>query len=186
MAKIFDDRLNRESRGLRVVRLVIITAAVMHFTLAALSGYRAFVQVSALGIRVPSDTVGPGSIIETEVVTSGRNPVTLVIEAIQGGRVSRLTEQQLPENRNRFYDPRSLRATVRTRITALPAGLTPGTILLRARATGRSQFLRIPPPTIAARPVTLVSHAVAEPQPSESEDSDTLCIAARVGLPCRL
>jgi hypothetical protein len=179
----FDKRLERESRALRLVRWTIIGAAALHFSLALVSGYRAWVQVTSLRIETSDETLGPGSSISVEAVTSGRNPVTISLNAIQGGTFRTLASVTVPENHNRFYDPRTQRQRFVIVMTPdLLGTLEEGPVLLQARGLGRSQFLRVPPPMIVQREAA-ISRTQAVPLDVAQSD-DTMCIAAKIGFPC--
>ncbi|MBA3657914.1 MAG: hypothetical protein H0W69_11245 [Gemmatimonadaceae bacterium] len=184
MKKLFDEKLARESRGLRMVRQSILAVAAVHFALAAMSGYRAWVQVQDLRIHLADEILGPGSRIEVDVKTSGRNPVTVALEAVQGKSVLALASVIAPDNGNGFYDPRSQRRKFIAVMTpTILKQLVNGQLLLRARAEGRSQFLRIPPPTVVVQS-TFLSLTEATHADVARADDDTMCIAAKIGLPC--
>jgi hypothetical protein len=184
LSKLFDTRLSAEPIGLKVVRRTILTVAAVHFSLAAISGYRAWVQVKELTIRTGDEILGPGSSIEVDAVSSGRNPVTISLDAVQGPRMRRLARVTVPENRNRFYDPRSQRERFVVLITPeILKDLKEGPLVLRATGEGRSQFLRVPPPKIVHR-ATAVSWTEATPADIAQANDDTMCIAAKIGLPC--
>lgn len=181
--KFFDNRLEREAPALRVVRWTIMGAAALHFSLALVSGYRAWVQVTSLQIETSDETLGPGSSISVEAITSGRNPVTVSLRAIQGDGFKTLASVTIPENHNRFYDPRSQRQRFVVVMTPELLGmLEEGPVVFQARGLGRSQFLRVPPPTIVQRQA-LISRTHTVPLDVAQSD-DTMCVAAKIGLPC--
>jgi hypothetical protein len=185
LRKIFDDRLGMESPVLKLIRRSIIVIAIAHFSLATLSGYRALVQVKDLQIRTTDEILGPGSSIEVDAVSSGRNPVTISLDAIQGPRIRRLARVKVPENRNRFYDPRSQHEKFVVVVTPeILKDLREGPVVLRATGEGMSQFLRIPPPKVVHRP-SAVSWTEATPADLAQADDDTMCMASKIGLPCR-
>ncbi|MBA2686704.1 MAG: hypothetical protein H0U64_01260 [Gemmatimonadaceae bacterium] len=185
MKKLFDNRLSTETTRLHIIRRSIITLAVIHFSLALISGYRGWAQVKHVRIMTEDEVLGPGSGVAIDVITSGRNPVTLVVEAVQSGKARLLGTDTIPDNRHRFYDPRSQR--IRVAVVFTPEILrmfAEGPVLLRARAEGRSQFLRVPPPTIVERESS-ISWTHAEVAENDGAGEDTMCIVAKIGLPCR-
>lgn len=183
MTKLFDT-LVTESRGLKVIRRTILTLAVIHFSLAAVSGYRAWVQVKNIQIRTTDETLGPGSSIQVYAVTSARNAVTISLEAVQNGATRSLASVTVPGNKN-FYDPRSARERFVVVLTPeILTKLKEGQVVLRATGLGRSQFLRVPPPTVVERE-SAISWTRAEVAENNNAPDDTMCIAAKIGLPCR-
>ena len=140
--------------------------------------------MNGLDIDTSYETLGPGASIQVDAVTSGRNPVTVSLEAIQNGVSHPLAVVTVPENRNRFYDPRSQRERFVVVMTpAILRSLNEGPVLLRAKGEGRSQFLRTPPPAIQERE-SRISWTEAIPAEVAANEVDTMCLAARVGLPC--
>jgi hypothetical protein len=132
------------------VRKALILLVVVHIPLALWSGYRAIVQVQRLALY------HDGSTAHVDVVSSGRGPVDVRLEMIQGARVETLGVHRVPSSGNPAYDPRFQRASMAVGLTpALLARFEPGTALLRATATGRPQWLRTPPPEVREVPVEL-------------------------------
>ncbi len=156
-ARLFDNRLSQEWMGFTVLRRLIVAIAVVHFSLAAVSGYRAVVQVYDASIELSSPMLGAGSTILARYVTSGRTYVDANIELIQGSHKEVLAEMVILENHGFFYDFRPRRATLSTEITPeVLSRFASGDALVRVIAVGHPQWLRTPPATIRQTAVKLV------------------------------
>jgi len=152
---LFDGRISRvpvwEMWLTRITKAVVVG----YLGIAAISGFRAIVQVYSVNIAAPP-TIESGAQITTTVKSSGRVPVQLTIELTQHGIVDTLGAQSVPSNRNSIFDPRPTTATLR--VLATPEVLNQfksGPAQLRSIARGRSQFLRVPPPRISVVGVEL-------------------------------
>jgi len=147
MPRLFDDRLSREWIVFTILRRVIIVIAIIHFSLAAISGYRAVVQVYRASITTDSDTLRAGSLISADVVTAGRTFVEMTIALEQSGKSVVLEKATIPGNKSFFYDFRSKRAHFDIDVTReLLSRFKPGPATLSVIAEGRAQWLRVPPP----------------------------------------
>lgn len=155
--KLFDNRLSQEWFGFTILRRVTIAFLVVHFSLSAVSGYRAIVQVYDVDIELASGTVHPGSPVAVRVVTSGRNPVDARLELVQAGRADTIATLRVRANSGAFQDPRPQRAVLNVMIPSdVFEHFTPGKASLRAVAEGRSQWLRIPPPEVRLAAIDLL------------------------------
>jgi hypothetical protein len=156
-ARLFDRRLSEEWIGFTILRRVIISVAVVHFSLAAVSGYRAIFQVYSVNIDLPAGKVREGSAVAARFVTSGRVPVAARLELVQGSNVSALGRITVPENKSFFYDPRPQHATISVTVSReVLSHFQAGQALLRAVGEGRSQFVRVPPPKIRILAIALI------------------------------
>ena len=146
---MFESLTIHEARPLVHLRRAIVVLLAVCFVTATWSGYRAYYQVSSLELHVSSSILGADAVIETTVVTSGRTDVDVSIELVQGRRAETLAMQHVPGNDWASIDPRSPRATHRVVVTGdTLARFGPGSAVVRATATGRPQWLRLPPPTV--------------------------------------
>jgi hypothetical protein len=146
---IFDDRISRIPVWQTWLTRITLAVVVGYLGIAAISGFRAIVQVYSVNITAPP-TIASGAPITTTVKSSGRVPVQLTLELTQQGIVDTLGAQLVASNRNSIFDPRPATATLR--ILATPDALSQfvsGPAQLRSVARGRSQFLRVPPPKIS-------------------------------------
>jgi hypothetical protein len=146
--RIFDNRLSQEWKGFVLLRRVTIAVAVVHFSLAAASGYRAIVQVYDVTIESPA-VIHPGSPLIVHASTSGRTRVEVRVDLVQGGRAETLSTTTVLSNDAFFYDPRAKGVAIDVAVPAdILSRFYAGKATIRAVATGRSQFLRTPPPTV--------------------------------------
>lgn len=154
-ARIFDSPLAKEWIGFTILRRVCIAAAIVHFSLAAVSGYRAVVQVYSVSLDTPA-VVTAGAAVSGDVVTSGRIMQDARIELIQGNRVEELVKKRIPSHDHWFYDPRPLSASVEATVPQdILARFQPGRAKLQFIVEGRMQWLYLPPPKVATVEVDL-------------------------------
>ena len=116
---------------------------------ALASGYRAYFQVLSLELRLDEPVLHKGSIIQTAVVGSGRTSIDVRLELIQGAHSETLAVQRVPGNKWAAFDPRPQRASQSVTLTPeLLERFQEGAAQVRASATGRPQWMRLPPPTV--------------------------------------
>jgi hypothetical protein len=154
-ARIFDNRLSEEWIGFTILRRVIIGVAIVHFSLAAVSGYRAVVQVYGVSIDA-APVISAGSQVVGRVSTAGRTHVDARIDLVQGSVVEKIGSVLIPSNDSFFYDPRPKRVELSAVVPSdLFTRFKPGKATLRIEAVGRMQWLYLPPPKIQEVAVTL-------------------------------
>lgn len=142
------DETRPRSRPRAILRGIVIAIIATHIVLALWSGYRAIWQVFALEIRAPA-VLRAGDAVSYSVVSSGRVPVTVWLELIQGARGETLATTVVEDGVIAVYDPRIRRGRWSGTLSADQlAPFEPGLATLRVTATGRPQFLRSPPPTV--------------------------------------
>src|ERR1051325_2992310 len=90
MSSEFKRRFVDEPPSMVVLRWITMPFVIVFIILATISGYRAIVQVYSVGVDVPKHPLGAGSVVSTNVASSGRVHVTLRLEMIQGVRVETL------------------------------------------------------------------------------------------------
>jgi hypothetical protein len=139
--------------GLRRLTLAFVTL----WALGALwSGYRAVVQVFRLELSPAGGVLRSGSTVRAQVVTSGRTRASVRLELVQGARAETLGTLAIRGNRDGALDPRPRRATLTATLApSTVARFAAGPAVLRAVATGASQWLRTPPPTVREARVIL-------------------------------
>ena len=155
-SRLFDNRLSREWAGFTILRRVIIAVAIVHFSLAAASGYRAVTQVYRASLTTDGSVLHAGSRFAANVVTAGRTHVDVTVELIQGGRRATLGSMVVPDNESFFYDFRAKRA----RLDVIVSGrmlddFRRGQAFVRVVAVGRQQWLYLPPPKTDRVAVTI-------------------------------
>jgi len=120
------------------------------------SGFRAIVQIFRLELAPTGGTLRGGSTLRAHVVTSGRTRATVRLELVQGAHAETLGTLALRGNRDGALDPRPRRATLTVTLPAATvARFSAGPAVLRAVASGASQWLRTPPPTVREATVQL-------------------------------
>ena len=123
--------------------------------IGAISAHRAWVQVRSLDLKAPQ-TLAAGSTVEIAVVSSGRTMLDVDVELIQGSHSEKLFRLHLRGNELGFFDPRPRDGSQTAALTKETlAGFQPGPARLRAVATGREQFTRLPPPTVREMDVNI-------------------------------
>src|SRR3954469_24334463 len=146
---MFDNLPSRESRPLSLLKSATLLFMALCFVTAMASGHRAYFQVRSLELRLGEPVLRAGSVVETEVVSSGRTTVDVRVELIQDSYAETLAVQRMRGNEWAAIDPRTQSAAQRVVLTPeLLSRFHTGTATLRATATGRSQWLRLPPPTV--------------------------------------
>src|ERR1019366_2849494 len=96
----FSERASKGSRVLRVVQRVIIIVALLHVAIGVWSAYRAWVQVRSLDLKVMSPALSAGMPTYVHVVTSGRTPVDVRLELIQGSHSVMLAALRVAPSRD--------------------------------------------------------------------------------------
>lgn len=143
------------SRALVFLKRTAVVLVVVQAMLAGWSGYRAAVQVLALDVTA-TPVLSEGATIHANVMSSARAYVTLRLEIVQGDRVSMLGTRVVGIHGDAALDPRVMRESLDVRLSERDlAGFEPGIATVRAVATGRSPWLRVPPPTVRTIPVRI-------------------------------
>lgn len=146
---MFDTLTVKESWPLLLLKRAALAFLALCFVTAMSSGHRAYFQVRSLELRVADPVLHAGSVVETEVVSSGRTHVDVRVELIQDSNAETIAVQLVPGNEWGAIDPRTRRASQSVVITPeILSHFHAGTASLRATATGRPQWLRLPPPTV--------------------------------------
>ena len=145
---MFETKVNPEARPIAILKKVFVGMVVALLATGAVSSYRAYVQVKSLKIDA-SQVVAVGSKVDVALVSSGRTTVDVQVELIQSSYSQTLFAMQLKGNELGFFDPRT-RSVLKseTLTTEQLSGFQPGFAILRATATGRHQWMRLPPPTV--------------------------------------
>ncbi|HJQ97552.1 MAG TPA: hypothetical protein VJ826_04505 [Candidatus Polarisedimenticolaceae bacterium] len=153
---LFENVLIRDSRRDTIIKRAFLVFVGIHVVLMLWSGWRAWFQVKSLEMGVPFAALRPGVAVSTDCVNYCRVPVEVKVELVQGERVERLATQQIRDHWIPAYDPRWRRGTQRIVVTPeMLAGFSPGPATLRATATGRPQWLRLPPPLVREAAVVI-------------------------------
>lgn len=154
---MFDSLSARESRPLAVLRRAVLALLALCFVTAVASGYRAYYQVRSLELRLDEPTLREGSVIRVEVSGSGRTMIDVRLELIQGEHSETLAERRLPGNDWAAFDPRPDDAAYNVALTPEHlARFRGGAAKVRVTATGRHQWMRLPPPTVRETEVEIL------------------------------
>jgi hypothetical protein len=144
-----------ESRPIAILKKSFLIIIIALLGIGAVSSYRAYVQVRSLELDAGSE-VREGTEITASVVTSGRTTVDVVVELVQGSHSETLFVMHVRGNELAFFDPRSQQKS-QTMVATNDQLRTfdPGPAIIRATATGRPQWTRLPPPTVIEKSVEI-------------------------------
>jgi hypothetical protein len=152
---MFDELTIQDARPILWLKRVFMFVVVALLVIGAVSSHRAYFQVRSLELTAPHE-LSVGSVVNASVVGSGRTQVDVEVDLIQGTHSERLLNLHLTGNELAFFDPRTQHGSDSVAITAeLLSKFQPGPARLRAVATGREQWTRLPPPTVREMEVVL-------------------------------
>ena len=145
---MFDELASRDARPILWLKRLFVFVVVALLVIGAVSSHRAYLQVRSLELNAPH-TLTAGAVVNTSVVGSGRTQVDVDVDLIQGTHSERLQHLHLTGNNLAFFDPRAQHGSDSVVLTSeMLSGFQPGAAHLRAVATGREQWTRLPPPTV--------------------------------------
>jgi hypothetical protein len=145
---MFESLPSTESRAIAILKKAIFVFLAAFLLIGMVSAHRAYFQVRSLDLYA-DPVLHNGSLIKTDVVSSGRTYGDVKIELIQGQHAETLADQLVPANELGFFDPRKQRASQSVVLTREILGrFQTGPARLRATANGRSQWTRVPPPVV--------------------------------------
>lgn len=145
---------------MKLVRRLSIALACTFVFFALIAGYRAIVQIYDIELRSPPSLRG-GETVALSITASGRNGVTATIILVQGARAETLGVHKVRDNHIGWFisqsiNPFPVKDSMSVIVPAIVlASFSPGPATLRAVGLGKSQWLRVPPPTIRERPVVI-------------------------------
>ena len=151
-------------------RLCLVLLSVF-LVIGLISAYRAWYQVKSLDPKLtgfgsvvrPNDRrtesvfgIMNGSVFEADLVSYARTHIDVRLELVQGTNSETLAFGPLPGNQWGFWDPRTRRRSFKAVLTdEVLNHFQPGSARLRATATGRHQWMRLPPPVVREMAVEL-------------------------------
>jgi hypothetical protein len=145
---MFDELSIQDARPILWMKRVFVFVIVALLAIGMVSSHRAYFQVRSLELNAPH-LLSAGSVVNVSVVGSGRTQVDVDVDLIQGPHSERLHHMHLSGNELAFFDPRTQHASDNISLTAETLSkFQPGAARLRAVATGREQWTRLPPPTV--------------------------------------
>jgi hypothetical protein len=146
---MFDSLTIQDARPVAWLKKSALILLALFLVTGIVSGYRAYYQVRSLEIQLTEPVLSHGSVVQIAVVGSGRTTIDVQLELIQGTHSETLARQRVPGNEWAFFDPRPTRASQKLAVTPEHlAHFMTGAAILRATATGRPQWTRLPPPTV--------------------------------------
>ena len=147
--RMFESLAIRDARPIALLKRVSQVIVVAFLLIGAISSYRAYVQVRSLDLNSSGRQLQAGSLIHADVVSSGRAPVDVRVELVQGPHTETIEELHIPDNDLAFFDPRPQKAFLTVILNQeLLARFQAGAATVRATAIGREQWTRLPPPTV--------------------------------------
>lgn len=154
---MFETQTIPEARPIVWLKRGFVVVFVALLAIGAVSSHRAYFQVRSLDLNAPH-RLSAGAMVQTAVVSSGRTTVDVDVDLIQGTHTERLFTFRVRGNELGFFDPRTQHGSKSATLTSeMLAKFQPGNALLRAVATGREQWTRLPPPTVRELEVEVVS-----------------------------
>ena len=145
---MFDELTIHDARPIFWLKRAFVFVIVLLLLIGAVSSHRAYFQVRSLELSAPHE-LSVGSTVKASVVGSGRTQVDVEVDLIQGTHSERLLHLHLTGNELAFFDPRTQYGADSVVLgSETLAKFQPGAARLRAIATGREQWTRLPPPTV--------------------------------------
>jgi hypothetical protein len=145
---MFDGLTIQDARPIVWLKRLFVFVIVALLAIGMVSSHRAYFQVRSLDLNAPR-ALSAGSVVDTSVVSSGRTMLDVDVDLIQGTHSERILHLHLRGNELGFFDPRTQHKSGNVTLPAeLLAKFQPGAARLRAVATGRPQWTRLPPPTV--------------------------------------
>ena len=138
----------RETRWLVIVKRACIVIVGVYLLIGMIALYRALTQIHSLELQ--SDGIlHSGSAVKATVVSYARVPIDFRIELVQDEHAEIVAFQSVQKNEWSLLDPRTREATQTAVLTDdILKRFVSGKALVRATATGRLQFDRLPPPLV--------------------------------------
>ena len=133
----------------RLGRVALLSSLAVFLAVGAVASLRAYQPVYGVMIELGQAALQAGSPIRVDTVTSGRGPVSIRVEIVQGSHVETVAIDHIASRRWAFWDFRLVRRS--TQATASPALLgrfEPGPVVVRATVVGARAWLRQPPPVV--------------------------------------
>jgi len=145
----------------RLIRVPIVTCLAVFIAFGAVASYRAYYPVSSVRIVLAEPTIRGGTGIRVDTVTSGRGPVSIQLDLVQGSRSETVAIDRVSSKRWAFWDFRLVRHSTWAVVSGrLLERFTAGPAVVRATVVGAPAWLRQPPPVVAQAS----ANVQAEPQ----------------------
>ena len=145
---MFDTLTIRDAKPIVWLKRVFLVVIAFYVGVGLVSAHRAYKQVRSLELNSPASLIA-GAVVETSVVSSGRTTIDVEVDLIQGAHSERLFVMQLRGNQLGFWDPRARQGSKSAMLRPeMLSKFQPGAARLRSVATGRHQWMILPPPTV--------------------------------------
>lgn len=145
---MFDELAIPDARPILWMKRVFVAVVVALLAIGMVASHRAYFQVRSLELNAPQ-VLSAGAVVNASVVGSGRTQVDVNVDLIQGTHSEQLFHLHLSGNELAFFDPRQKYGSESVVLTSETLSkFQPGAARLRAVATGRPQWGRLPPPTV--------------------------------------
>ncbi len=146
---MFDTLSIQDAWPIAYLKRAIALVLTVFLAVGVVASHRAYFQVRSLDLYSPERLLHKGSTIQTNAISYARTPVEVRIELIQGAHAETLATQLVRDNEWAFFDPRMRQASQTVTLTEeMLAKFQPGAAMIRATATGRPQWTRLPPPLV--------------------------------------
>lgn len=144
---MFETRI-RETRWLVLLKRAGLVAVSVYLAIGMIALFRAVTQIHSLDLQ-SDGIVRSGSAITSTVVSYARVPIDVRIELVQDAHTEIVAVQRVQKNAWALLDPRTREATQTAVLTDdLLGRFAGGKAIVRATASGRQQFGRVPPPMV--------------------------------------
>ncbi len=133
----------------RLLRVGILSCLALLAAVGTVAGYRAYQPVAGVTILLAEPVVRAGGGIRVDTLSSGRGPVSIRIELVQGDRSSTVALDRVTARRRPLWDLRTTRHSTYAVVSRnLLERFTPGRAVVRATVVGPRSWLRQPPPVV--------------------------------------
>lgn len=140
----------------RLVRVTILSGVAGFVAVGTVVSYRAYSPVSSVTIVLPEPTIRVGGGIRVDTVSSGRGPVSIEVDLIQGSHRATAVIDRVSARPWTFWDFRSVRHSTYVLVhAALLERFSSGPAVVRTTAIGAPAWLRQPPPVVEEASVEL-------------------------------
>ena len=138
------------------LRRVLVLPIALLLSAGAVASYRAYVPVSRLELEVRDPALHPGTPLRVHMLSSGRGPIEVRVELVQGAHNEVVAVQRIHSRRWGVWDPRTVEHSLNTSVAGpMLAHFTNGPAVLRAVALGAPAWLLQPPPVVREIPVEI-------------------------------
>jgi hypothetical protein len=140
----------------RFFRNGVLGALAILLAVSIVAGYRAYAPISSVEIRLAEPALHDGGGIRVDTVSSGRGPVSIRVELIQGTRSATVVVDRVASRRWAFWDFRSVQHSTYAVVSrSLLERFTAGKAVVRATVVGAPAWLRRPRPVVQEVTVAL-------------------------------